>query len=248
MSYVPVASASSHATANQSTSYRPTNATSGPSGSTMAPFSPVIGRLHVLTDFYFQQRFSHAGLAQLAIDGGADTVQFRQKKGGIRHQIRDARETAAVCARKGVPLIVDDRLDLVLATGAAGVHLGQTDFPVPDARRILPPDTVIGATATNVEQAQRAEEEGAHYIGFGPVYPTASKANPAAVKGIDGLREVCRAVSIPVIAIAGITPKRVVPVLEAGAHGIAVMTAVTTAQDPEQAAAQFRKAIDDFLD
>lgn len=206
-----------------------------------------IGRLHVLTDFYFQQRYGHAELARLVIAGGADTVQFRQKFGGIRHKLYEARRTAAVCREAGVPLIIDDHIDIALAVEADGVHLGQEDFPVAEARRILGPDYIIGATATTVEQAVEAWQAGADYIGFGPVFPTASKANPASVKGIEGLRAVCQAVPIPVIAIAGITVQRVRPVLEAGAHGVAVMSAITTAPDPQAATAQFRMEIESVL-
>ncbi len=202
-----------------------------------------VGRLHVLTDFVFQQRFSHAELARLAIEGGADTIQFRQKAGGIRHVLHEARLTAAACAEAGCPLLIDDHLDVALALGAAGVHLGQTDFPIEEARRLLGPNAIIGGTATTVEAARRAEAEGADYVGFGPVFPTRSKANPASVKGLAGLEAACRAVSIPVIAIAGITPERVRPALQAGAHGIAVMTAITTADDPAAATARFRRAL-----
>jgi len=205
-----------------------------------------IGRLHVLTDFVFQQRRSHAEIAALAIAGGADTIQFRQKTGAVRDRYVEAVRAAAVCRADGVPLIVDDHLDLALAVGAAGVHLGQLDLPVEAARRVLG-DAVIGATVTTTAQARDAEAAGASYLGFGPVFPTQSKRNPASVKGLDGLAAVCAAVAIPVIAIAGITPERVAPVIEAGAHGVAVMTAVTTAADPQAAAAAFRHALADAL-
>ncbi len=204
----------------------------------------TLGRLHVLTDYHFQQRFSHAELARLAIDGGADLIQFRQKAGMVRHKLIQAADTAEVCREKNVTLLIDDHIDLAMATDAAGVHLGQTDFPVDAARRLLGEDAVIGATATTTSQAVRAEEEGANYIGFGPVFTTRSKKDPAKVKGVRGLEEVCKAVSIPVIAIAGITPARVAPVMEAGAYGVAVMTGVTTKEDPEAATRDYRKALD----
>lgn len=206
-----------------------------------------IGRLHVLTDFVFQQRRSHAEIAALAIAGGADAIQFRQKTGAVRDRYVEALHTAAVCRAAGVPLIVDDHLDLALAVGAAGVHLGQLDLPVEAARRVLGDAAVIGATVTTAAQAREAEAAGASYLGFGPVFPTQSKRNPASVKGLGGLAEVCAAATIPVIAIAGITPERVAPVIEAGAHGVAVMTAVTTAADPQAAAAAFRHALADAL-
>jgi thiamine-phosphate pyrophosphorylase len=207
----------------------------------------AIGRLHVLTDFHFQQRFSHAALAEAAIAGGADTVQFRQKTGPLRARLRELERSREVCRQRDVPLLVDDDVALALAVGADGVHLGQDDLPIPLARRLLGPDAIIGATASAPAEAARAEAEGASYIGFGPVFPTGSKANPQPVRGLAGLEATCRAVSIPVIAIAGMTPERVASVLDAGAHGVAVMTAVTTAPDVAAAAARFRQVLNAAL-
>ena len=206
-----------------------------------------VGRLHVLTDFVSQQRFPHAALAALAARGGADTIQFRQKGGAVRNRYVEARRTAAACHAAGRPLLIDDHVDLALAVGAAGVHLGQLDLPVEAARRVLGDAAVVGATATTVQQARDAEAAGASYIGFGPVFPTQSKRNPASVKGVEGLAAVCAAVRIPVIGIAGITPERVADVIGAGAHGVAVMSAVTTADDPQAATAVFRRALDAAL-
>jgi len=205
------------------------------------------GRLHILTDFHFQQRLSHAELAEAAIAGGADTIQFRQKTGPLRARLHELERTLAVCRQRGVPLLVDDHVDLALAAGAPGVHLGQDDLPIPLARRLLGPDAIVGATASTAEEAARAEAEGASYVGFGPVYATGSKANPQAVRGLRGLAAACQAVSLPVIAIAGMTPERVPEVLSAGAHGVAVMTAVTTAPDVAAATARFRAALDATL-
>ncbi len=208
---------------------------------------PRLGRLHVLTDFHLQQRFSHAELARRAVAGGADTIQFRQKAGGVRHKLHEARRVAAVCAEADVPLIIDDHLDVALAVGADGVHLGRRDFPIGEARQILGPGAILGATATTAQHARRAETAGADYVGFGPVFPTRSKDRPAAVKGLRGLTAACRAVDIPVIAIAGITPERVRPALEAGAYGVAVLSGVVCADDPEAAASRFRRALDEAL-
>ena len=118
-----------------------------------------------------------------------------------------ARETASECQASDVPLIIDDDITLLLATEAAGVHLGSTDLPVAVARSILGSRYLIGGTATTVEQALKAESDGADYIGFGPVYRTHSKSNPASVKGIAGLKIVCNDVSIPVIAITAFAMK-----------------------------------------
>lgn len=206
-----------------------------------------LGRFHLLTDFHFQQRYSHAELAALGIEGGADIVQFRHKESDLRAFVHEAEQTARVCRERNVPLLINDRADVMLGLDAAGVHLGQLDMPVRMARRALGEQAIIGATATTVRDALQAQDEGADYVGFGPVFETRSKANPASVKGLQGLEEVCRAVTIPVIAIAGITPERVRPVMEAGAYGFAVMTAVTTSPTPTEAARCFRQELDAFL-
>ena len=205
-----------------------------------------IGRLHIITDFHLQQRHSHDALARLASEGGADTIQFRQKLGTIRHKLHNALLTADACATAGTPLIIDDHLSIALRIPGAGVHVGQEDFPVADARKVLG-QRCLGATANTTAQAVKAWQEGASYIGFGPVFPTSHKANPSSVRGLAGLSEVCAAIPIPVIAIAGITPERVQSVLEAGAHGVAVLGAVCLAEDPLAATRRFRQAIDQHL-
>jgi thiamine-phosphate pyrophosphorylase len=211
------------------------------------PLDCPVGRLHVLTDFKLQQQHAHAELARMAIRGGADSIQFRQKEGGIRNKLIEAKRVQSICRDASIPLIVDDRLDVALAVEAAGVHLGQQDFPLPDARTVAGPDAIIGATCTTPDQAVEAERQGADYIGFGPVFRTRSKRNPDSVKGLDTLNTACEAVSIPVIAIGGITRDRVRAVLDAGAHGVAVLSAVATSNDPERATARFRAAIDGAL-
>ena len=206
-----------------------------------------VGRLHVLTDYHLQQDRPHADIAQLAIRGGADTIQFRQKHGGIQNKLVEAKKVAAVCSDASTPLIVDDRIDIAQAVDADGVHLGQKDFPLEAARSVLGPDMIIGATATKTHQVTKAYEKGADYIGFGPVFPTTSKRNPKSVKGTEGLTAACKAVPIPVIAIGRITHDRVRAALEAGAHGVAVLSAIVTANDPERATARFRASIDGVL-
>lgn len=153
----------------------------------------------------------------------------------------------AVCRDTSVPLIVDDHLPIAQAVGAAGVHLGQEDFPIAAARDVLGPEVLIGASANTRAQAEAAYEAGADYIGYGPIYPTTSKAYIKSVQGPQGLADVCEALPLPVIAIGGITHGRVRPVLEAGAYGVAVLSAICTAADPERATARFRAAIDGAL-
>ena len=206
-----------------------------------------IGRLHAVTDFHYQQRFGADRLAELAIRGGADTIQFRQKKGPIRHKIAEAERVARICRETGTTLIIDDHIDVCLAVGADGVHLGQEDFPVDLARHVLGDDYIIGATATTLDQARRAWNEGADYIGFGPVFPTDSKDRLAAVKGTEALASVCEALGIPVIAIAGMTVERIEQVMRAGAYGVAVLSAISASRDPLTAASELKAELSRWI-
>ena len=203
-----------------------------------------VGRLHIITDVHLQNRWTHAQIARAAAAGGADVIQFRHKTGGVREKLELLRPVAQACAEGGARLVVNDHLSLALAVDAAGVHLGQTDLPIADARRVLGDDVLIGATATTIDQAKQAADEGASYVGFGPVYQTNSKVNPASVKGLGGLAAACRAVDIPVIAIGGIKPHRVPDVLSEGAYGVAVLAAVSSSPDPQAATGTLRRAID----
>ena len=186
----------------------------------------TIGVLHVITDTTIQSQFTHTQLAEMAIDGGADTLQFRQKIGTTRQLVETARAVQSVCAPRKVPLIVNDRADIALAVESAGVHFGQDDLPVSIGRRIFPLDTVIGASARTEEKILEAISEGADYIGFGPIYRTSSKPDTETPKGLAGLRRMCEIAQCPVIAIGGITADTVYDVIRAGAHGVAVISAV----------------------
>ena len=191
--------------------------------------------MHILTDTVQQTRFSHVELAEMAFAGGADTIQLRQKEGSTRELIETARDMKKRCAEAGVTLIVNDRLDVALASASDGVHLGQDDFPIPLARDILGPDRIIGGSAATLEEAEKCVADGADYIGFGPVFPTDSKDDAGPVSGIEVLAEVVRRYPLPIIAIGGISIKNAAEVIRAGAHGIAVISAVCCQDDPAQA-------------
>jgi len=191
-----------------------------------------IGKLHILTDTDLQSRFSHIELARMAIAGGADTIQLRQKSGSTKEMIAAAREIKELCGEADVPFIVNDRIDVALASHADGVHLGQDDFPIDLARKLMGRDAIIGGSAVSLKDAQKCLAEGADYIGFGPVYPTSSKPDAASPSGIPLMKEVVKAVSIPIIAIGGIDEENAREVLQAGAYGIAVISAVCCQVDP----------------
>ncbi len=194
-----------------------------------------IGILHVITDTTLQSRFTHAELAELAIEGGADTVQFRQKQGTTRELVAIAESMQGVCARYNVPLIVNDRADIALAVGATGAHFGQDDMPVSIGRRILSAAAILGASARTEEKILEAISEGADYIGFGPIYGTSSKPDAEAAKGLERLRRMCDIAACPVIAIGGIGIQTAGEVIRAGAHGIAVISAVCAHSEPQVA-------------
>lgn len=194
-----------------------------------------VGVLHVITDTTIQSRFTHAQLAEMAIEGGADTIQFRQKTGTTRDLLNTAREVQAICARHSVPLIVNDRADIALAIGSAGVHFGQDDLPIVVGRKLFPPDSIIGASARTEEKIMEAIAEGADYIGFGPIRQTSSKPDAEAPKGLDALARMCEIAQCPVIAIGGITVEDIYDVIRAGAHGVAVISAVCGQPDPPAA-------------
>jgi thiamine-phosphate pyrophosphorylase len=202
-----------------------------------------VGRLHVLTDATLQDRYTHEEITRLAIEGGAETIQFREKRGSTRALIATARALMDICRKAGVPLLVNDRIDVALAADASGVHLGTEDFPVSLAREILGPDRIIGASAGNLAEARRAMWAGADYVGVGPVFASGSKDDAGAALGAQGLREIVSEIEIPVIAIGGIDASRVAEIAAAGAYGIAVIQAVSLNPDPAGAAAALRGAL-----
>jgi thiamine-phosphate pyrophosphorylase len=194
-----------------------------------------IGRCHVLTDTCLQNRFSHVELAELAIAGGADTIQFRQKEGATRMMIRAAKQMQDLCKKAGVTFIINDRVDVAIASHADGVHLGQDDFPIPLARKLLGEKAIIGGSAGSVEEARKCLLEGADYIGFGPVYPTTSKEDAGPAAGLSLLKQIVEAIPLPIIAIGGITADNTPSVVQTGVHGIAVISAVCCQKDPREA-------------
>ena len=202
-----------------------------------------IGRLHVLTDTIVQNKFSHPDLARMAIDGGADTIQFRQKKGSSLDMFRNAETIMQLCRDANVTMIVDDRIDIALAVDADGVHLGQSDIPLPVARKLLGAQKLMGGSATDFDELRKVIEGGADYVGFGPVFGTMSKENPGNPRGISFMKEVVERSSIPVVAIGGIKLNHVKELFATGIHGIAVISAICCEPDPAKATQRFLTAI-----
>ena len=207
-----------------------------------------IGRFHVLTDTVLQCRLSHEELAELAIDGGADTIQFRQKQGATKEMIRVAQQMQALCKGAGVAFLVNDRVDVAIASHADGVHLGQDDFPIPLARKLLGEEAIIGGSASSMEEARKCLLEGADYIGFGPVYPTTSKEDAGPAGGLDLLKQIVETIPLPIIAIGGIGRENIPLVMKAGVYGIAVISAVCCQKDPTEAAKCLRRLLESEQD
>ena len=202
-----------------------------------------IGKLHILTDTVLQTRFSHMEITRLAIAGGADTIQYRQKSGSTREMIEIARNMKRLCSEADVTFIVNDRLDVAIAAEADGVHLGQDDFPIPMARELLGEGRIIGGSAATLDDARKCLSEGADYVGFGPVYPTSSKDDAGPVSGIDILKQVVEIIPLPIIAIGGVGAENIPDVMRAGARGIAVISAVCCQDDPEEATRALYQAL-----
>jgi thiamine-phosphate pyrophosphorylase len=177
---------------------------------------------------------THIEVAQAALEGGAKVIQYRDKNASSRTLYERARELRKITREAGVLLIINDRLDIALAVGADGVHLGKDDMPFESAREIMGASYIIGISATNYEEAAAAQ--GADYIGLGPIYPTPSKDDAAEPIGLQGLNRTRSSVSVPIVAIGGITADNVEEIITAGADGVALISAVASAQDMVHAA------------
>lgn len=186
-----------------------------------------------------------ADVVRAAAAGGVAVFQLREKEGETRAVMRLAAELRQVAHESGILFIVNDRVDVAAAVDADGVHLGQDDLPVAVARRILGWDKIIGVSTHSLEQACRAEEEGADYIGVGPVYPTRTKPDYPAV-GLELVRQVAGRLRIPFFAIGGINETNIQEVLEAGARRVAVVSAVAAAPDITAAARTLSARISGF--
>lgn len=183
-------------------------------------------------------------IVRAAVAGGVTCVQLREKTCGTREFLAEARKLLAILRPLGVPLIINDRVDVALAAGADGVHVGQQDLPLADVRRLAPAGWIVGVSAESEADAVRAEQGGADYIGASPVFATPTKTDHAPPLGLDGLRRIRAAVKIPVVAIGGIHAGNAREVIRAGADGLAVVSAIVAAADPRAAAAELRREIE----
>jgi len=198
--------------------------------------------LYTILDPRFLRGRNLTEIACSLVRGGATCLQLRDKEASSRDLYEEARLLKASLRPLGIPFIVNDRLDIVLAVEADGVHLGEKDIPIREARRILGKGKILGASADTVEAATGAAQQGADYIGFGAIFPTETKQD-ARLGSLALLPQVKREVSIPVVAIGGIKRTNAVEVLRAGADGLAVISDLLEAEDVEARAREFRALI-----
>jgi thiamine-phosphate pyrophosphorylase len=185
-------------------------------------------------------------IVESAIDGGIDLVQLREKEMPARDRYDLGQELRELTRAAGVPLIVNDRIDLAAAVDADGVHLGDEDLPIAVAREQLGEAAIVGRSVSTAEAAREAERAGADYLGVGAVYPTDSKdTNPEGTEiGLDRIEAVAEAVEIPIVGIGGVKPDNAAAVIGAGADGVAVISAITAADDPAAATRELGAAVE----
>lgn len=202
--------------------------------------------LYAVTDRAWLGTRTLAEAAELALRGGVTCLQLREKTLDGAAFLQEAVELAALCRRYGVPLIINDNVDIALRSGADGVHIGQRDADAAATRRRIGPDKILGVSAHTVEQARRAVRDGADYLGAGAVFPTGTKPDAGAVT-LETLRAIGDAVPVPVVAIGGVTLERIDSLAGVGISGVAVVSAVFAAPDIERAAAALRARVREVL-
>jgi thiamine-phosphate pyrophosphorylase len=199
--------------------------------------------LYLATDDTLVPGRGHVQIARAALEGGAEVIQLRDKRRDAGELLTIARELQALCESFGALFIVNDRVDLAVAADADGVHLGQTDLPVREARQMLGPGKLIGISVENEEQVHAAVAAGADYLGVGPIYGTSTKSDAGDAVGPEQLFRFRKITSLPIVAIGGVTAALVPEALAAGADAVAVISAVVKAEDMTAAAHTFSQSI-----
>jgi thiamine-phosphate pyrophosphorylase len=198
--------------------------------------------LYAITDQKSSRGRSDLDIAKALIQGGVSCLQYRAKSVPAAEQHDMAKGLSRLCKEAGVTFIVNDRVDLALECGADGVHLGQDDMPIQQARQMAGPGFLIGRSTHSLAQAVQAWRQGADYIGFGPLYPTQTKENNVPALGLEELSQAVASVGIPLVAIGGIKLQHLASIASEGARHVAAVTALTQADDVAEAAKHFRSA------
>ena len=201
--------------------------------------------LYLVTDRGLARGRSTLDIVKVAVSGGVTCIQLREKDCSTLEFIEQVRAIKNFLGARKIPLIINDRLDVALAVGADGVHLGQKDMPLEMARKIAGSSMLIGISAESVQDAIEAENGGADYLGVSPIYATPTKTDTAPPLGIQGLREIKNRVKIPLVGIGGLNNSNAAEVIRNGADGVAVVSAIVAADDPETAAMNLKQIIDE---
>jgi thiamine-phosphate pyrophosphorylase len=199
--------------------------------------------LYLVTDRGLSRGRSTLEIVKAAVSGGVTCVQLREKSCSTREFIEQALAIKNFLKTRQVPLIINDRLDVALAVAADGVHLGQSDMPLETARKIAAPSMVIGISAESVQDAVAAEAGGADYLGVSPIHATPTKTDTAPPLGLEGLQEIRQRVKIPLVAIGGLNKSNAAETIRKGADGVAVVSAIVSADDPGTAAMVLKQLI-----
>lgn len=202
--------------------------------------------LYAVTDRSWLRDETLYAQVEKCLQGGATFVQLREKELDGEHFLEEAESLKGLCRKYRVPFVINDNVDIALAVDADGVHVGQSDMEAGDVRKMLGPDKIIGVSAQTVEQAVRAQERGADYLGVGAVFPTGSKSDADEVSH-ETLKAICKAVDIPVIAIGGISRKNVMELSGSGICGIAVISAIFAQPDIEKATKELRILTEEMI-
>lgn len=198
--------------------------------------------LYLVTDRALSLGRATTMVVEEAVAGGVTCVQLREKDCSTRKFIEEGLALQRLLRPNNIPLIINDRVDVAMVIGAQGVHLGQDDMHIRDARQILGPDIIIGISVESISDARDAAAAGADYLGISPVFSTATKIDTAPPLGLDGVRAIRQEVDLPLVAIGGIKHDNCAAVMAAGADGLAVVSALVSAPSPRQAAIDMRKA------
>ena len=201
--------------------------------------------LYLVTDRGLAGGRTTLEIVSAAVHGGATVVQLREKDCSTRDFIEQALTIKKFLNAGRIPLIINDRVDVAQAVKADGVHLGQTDMPLETAKKILGDSMIIGISAESLQDAIEAEKGGADYLGVSPIYATPTKTDTAPPLGLKGLREIRKAVKLPLVGIGGLTGKNAADVIRNGADGVAVVSAIVAADDPEAAARELKHVIEE---
>ena len=202
--------------------------------------------LYAVTDRHWLNGRTLVDVVKESLDGGVTMIQLREKSLDEGKFLEEAKELQALCRERHVPFIVNDNVDIAKAMDADGVHVGQDDMAALDARAELGPDKLIGVSAHTVEEALLAEKQGADYLGVGAVFPTSSKSDVGEMS-YETLKAICKAVSIPVVAIGGISGENVGKLAGSGICGVAVISAIYAAKDVKAAAADLKNTVEEML-